>query len=42
MRTDAELRFEKNINPRRTLFCLILFLDDLNYYAKDLGNFEIG
>ncbi|MFA7298777.1 MAG: phenylalanine--tRNA ligase subunit beta [Candidatus Absconditabacterales bacterium] len=42
LRTDAELRFEKNINPRYTLFCLILFLDDLNYYKKDLGNFEIG
>ena len=42
LRTDAELRFEKNINSRRTLFCLILFLDELNYYAKDLGNFKIG
>ncbi len=42
LRTDAELRFEKNINPRYTLFCLILFLDELNYYKKDLGNFEIG
>lgn len=42
LRTDAELRFEKNINPRYTLFCLILFLDELHYYKKDLGNFEIG
>jgi len=42
LRTDAELRFEKNINPRYTLFCLILFLDELNYYKKDLGNFDIG
>lgn len=42
LRTDAELRFEKNINPRYTLFCLILFLDELNYYKKDLGDFEIG
>ncbi len=42
LRTDAELRFEKNINPRYTLFCLTLFLDELNYYKKDLGNFEIG
>ncbi len=42
LRTDAELRYEKNINPRYTLFCLILFLDDLNYYKKDLGNFDIG
>ncbi len=42
LRTDAELRFEKNINPRYTLFCLILFLDELNYYKKDLGAYEIG
>lgn len=42
LRTDAELRFEKNINPRHTLFCLILFLDELHYYKKDLGDFEIG
>jgi len=42
LRTDAELRFEKNINPRYTLFCLILFLDELNYHKKDLGNFDIG
>lgn len=41
LRTDAELRFEKNINPRYTLFCLILFLDELNYYKKDLGDFDI-
>lgn len=42
LRTDAELRFEKNINPRYTLFCLILFLDELKYYQKDLGDFTIG
>jgi len=42
LRTDAELRFEKNINPRYSLFCLILFLDELNYYKKDLGDFDIG
>ncbi len=42
LRTDAELRFEKNINPRWTLFCLILFLDQLKYSKKDLWDFEIG
>lgn len=42
LRTDAELRYEKNINPRYTLFCLTLFLDELNYYKKDLGGYEIG
>jgi len=42
LRTDAELRYEKNINPRRTLFCLILFLDELHYYEKDLGASTLG
>lgn len=42
LRTDAELRYEKNINPRRTLFCLILFLDELHYYQKDLGEFSLA
>ncbi|MEI7563411.1 MAG: phenylalanine--tRNA ligase beta subunit-related protein [bacterium] len=36
LRTDAELRYEKNINPRWTMYCLILFLDELHYYKKDL------
>jgi len=42
LRTDAELRYEKNINPLRSLYCLLLFLDELKYYSKDLGKFEIG
>ena len=42
LRTDAELRYEKNINPLRSLHCLLLFLDALKFYAKDLGSFEIG
>lgn len=41
LRTDAELRYEKNINPLFSLYCLILFLDELKYYSKDLWNFEI-
>jgi len=36
LRTDAELRYEKNINPWWSLYCLLLFLDELNYYSKDL------
>lgn len=40
LRTDAELRYEKNINPWRTLYCLMLLLDELKYYAKDLGKFD--
>ena len=42
LRTDAELRFEKNINPEWSLYSLLLFLDELKYYAKTLGNYEIG
>lgn len=41
LRTDAELRYEKNINPWWSMYCLLLFLDELNYYKKDLWNFEI-
>ena len=42
LRTDAELRFEKNINPEWSLYSLLLFLDELKYYAKTIGNYEIG
>ena len=42
LRTDAELRFEKNINPEWSLYSLLLFLDELKYYTKTLGNYEIG
>lgn len=41
LRTDAELRYEKNINPLFSLYCLVLFLDELKYYSKDLWEFEI-
>ena len=41
LRTDAELRFEKNISPLYSLYCLLLFLEELKYYAKDLGHFEL-
>ncbi len=41
LRTDAELRFEKNISPAFSLYALLLFLDELKFYAKDLWNYEI-
>lgn len=41
LRTDAELRYEKNISPIFSEYVLILFLDLLKYYSKDLWNFEI-
>ncbi|MEI6425914.1 MAG: phenylalanine--tRNA ligase subunit beta [Candidatus Absconditabacteria bacterium] len=40
LRTDAELRYEKHINPRWSAACLLLFMEELKYYAKDLGTFE--
>jgi phenylalanyl-tRNA synthetase beta chain len=42
LRTDAELRFEKNIAPSYSLYCLLLFLEELKYYSKDLWNYEIS
>ncbi len=41
LRTDAELRYEKNINPWRSMYCLLLFLDELKYYSKDLWSFDL-
>ncbi len=41
LRTDAELRYEKNINPAYSLYVLILFLDLLKYYQKDLWDYTI-
>lgn len=41
LRTDAELRYEKNINPVYSLYCLLLFLEELKYYQKDLWSYEI-
>ena len=36
LRTDAELRFEKNINPEYSLYVLLFLLDEmkLSYYLK--------
>lgn len=42
LRTDAELRFEKNINPIYSLYVLLLFLDELKFYQKGLGNFTVS
>lgn len=41
LRTDAELRFEKNINPLYSLNCLLLLLDELKYFAKDLWDYDL-
>ena len=32
---------EKHINPRWSVACLLLFMEELRYYAKDLGIFDI-
>lgn len=41
LRTDSELRYEKNINPVYSLYVLILFLDLMKFYKKDLDQYEI-
>ena len=42
LRSDSELRNEKHISPTYSLYALLLFLDELKFYAKDLWDFEIG
>lgn len=42
LRTDAELRFEKNISPAFTLYSLLLFLDELKYFSKSLWSYELA
>lgn len=41
LRTDAETRYEKNINPLFSLYALILFLDELKLFSKTLWNYII-
>jgi len=40
LRTDAEIRFEKNISPVFSLYALLLVMDVLGFYKKDLGQFK--
>lgn len=42
LRTDAELRFEKNIAPAFSMYAVLLLLEELKFYATDLGEYEIG
>ena len=42
LRTDAELRFEKHINPIFSLFSFIFFLEESKYYASDLGKNDVN
>ncbi len=41
LRTDAELRFEKNINPVYSIYAVALFREALSYYAKDLWSISV-
>ncbi len=41
LRTDAELRFEKNINPIFSLYSVIFFLDFIKYFEKDLWSYDL-
>lgn len=40
LRTDAEIRFEKYINPAWTIYSVILFMDELKYFGSDLGSYD--
>jgi hypothetical protein len=42
IRTDAEMRYEKNISPIYSLYVFMMFLDELKYFKKDLGNYDIA
>ncbi len=42
LRTDAQVRFEKSPNPNFSAYALILFLDLLKAYQKDLGGYELN
>lgn len=42
LRTDAELRFEKDINPEFSLMAFIFFMDFIKDYSKDLWGFDFG
>lgn len=42
LRTDAELRFEKHINPIFSLFAFIFFLEEAKYNATDLGTMAVN
>lgn len=41
LRSESELRNEKNINPLYSLYALLLFLDELKFYKKTLGDYEL-
>ena len=41
LRSDSELRNEKHISPTYSLYALLLFLDELKFYARDLWDYEI-
>ena len=42
LRTDAELRFEKNINPEYSLYVLLLLLDEMKFYIKGFHDEQIS
>lgn len=41
LRTDAELRFEKNIAPAGSMYALLHFLDQLKLNTTDLGETKV-
>ena len=41
LRTDAELRFEKDINPEYSLYVLLLLLDEMKFYIKGFHDEQV-
>lgn len=41
LRTDAEMRYEKQINPQYTPHVIQMFLDFLQFAKKDIGNYQL-
>ncbi len=37
LRTDAQVRFEKNINPLFSLHAVLMLVDEMKYFEKSLG-----
>lgn len=42
LRTDAQIRYEKNINPLFSLYASIIFLEELKFFYKTLWDYQIG
>jgi hypothetical protein len=42
LRTDAQVRFEKEINPLYSLHASMMLIDELKYFGKSLGAYTLN